>query len=59
MASVEQMEYAYKCLNELLDIDQRIATLHKERDKDIIAELSHRALEIQRQADRVLFTAVS
>jgi hypothetical protein len=59
MTTVEQMEYAHQCLNRLMEIEERIACLHKERDKDVIANLLSQALAIQSQADKVLVTSVS
>jgi hypothetical protein len=59
MTTAHQMEYAYQCLNLLMEIEERIACLHKERDKDVIAVLSSQALAIQSQADKVLVTSVS
>ncbi len=59
MNITEQMEYAHQCLNRLLEIDERITCLHKERDKRFIAELQLQALAIQKQADKVLVTSAS
>ena len=59
MTTAQQMEYAYQCLNRLMEIEERIACLHKERDKDVIAVLSSQALAIQSRADKVLVTSVS
>ncbi len=59
MSSAEQMEYAHQCLKQLLEIDERILCLHKERDKQFIEELQLQALAIQQQADRILLTSVS
>ena len=59
MTTVEQMEYAHQCLNRLMEIEEQIACLHKERDKEMIAVLSSQALAIQSQADKVLVTSAS
>lgn len=59
MTSVEQMEFAHQCLNRLMDIQEQIACLHKDRDKERIADLSFQVLQIHRQADKVLITSAS
>lgn len=59
MSTVEQTEYVHQCLNRLMEIEEQIACLHKERDKDMIAVLSSQALAIQSQADKVLVTSAS
>ena len=59
MSTVEQMEYAHQCLNRLMELEEQIACLHKERDKEMIAVLSSQALAIQSQADKVLVTSAS
>ena len=59
MSTVEQTEYVHQCLNRLMEIEEQIACLHKERDKEMIAVLSSQALAIQSQADKVLVTSAS
>jgi len=59
MTIVEQWEYAHQCLNRLLEIEEQIYCLDKERDKDLIALLSAQALTIQAEADKILLTSVS
>lgn len=59
MTSIEQLEYAHKCLNRMLEIDEQIHVLDKERDSKIIEELKRESLQIQLQADRFLLSSVS
>ena len=59
MNQVEQLEYTHKCLNRLLEIDERIHCLDKNRDKELIEELQRESLRIQIQADYFLLATVS
>jgi len=59
MTILEQIDYAHKCLNRMLEIEERITCLDKERDKELIESLRNQSLQIQRQADQYLLSSVS
>lgn len=48
------MDFTHDCLNRLMDIDEEISLLHRERDKERINELRLEQLRIELTADRVL-----
>lgn len=59
MTITEQVDYTHRCLNRLLQIDEELAFLDKDRDVARIAELRREILEIQISADRHLQSVFS
>lgn len=59
MTTIEQMDYAHKCLNRLLEIDEEIYYLDKQRDSERILALRKESLKIQIEADRHLLSSIS
>lgn len=59
MATIEQVEYTHKCLNRLLQIEEEIYYLDKQRDRERIQALRKESLKIQIEADRHLLSSIS
>jgi hypothetical protein len=54
MTITEQFDYAHRCLNRLLQIEEEMAFLDKDRDSERIKQLRNEILEIQVKADHYL-----